>query len=414
MAKQALVLIFVWCVAAHCAEPAPQLNPAQKTGEMPDVINESSGVVRSRRFADKDVFWTHNDSGDSARIFAISSAGAVLGEVAVDHAVNRDWEEISMDDSGRLIVCDIGDNARTHADFTLYRIDEPALNAAKSSPAQAFHYRYPKGEGPYDAEGLFVCGAFAYLFTKDINGVRLYQLPLPEKPPVDEAPVEAKFIAESTTLATITGAALSRDGRHIALVTYLSTMVIDLAEPFADFARSEEKLKTLLTLPKRVRMGMLGQTEGVCFDGNDLVLTTESGVDLKIKGVGKVYRIKDAIGVTATAAAPAAFEKVLGDWSGKWVDNWQYKGQGGSLSCTLSAAEGNEVKAVFTAPGFLREPVTLKMKIKADGADFSTSGALDMGKPAGMMTFTIKISGDTLKGDYESPEERGSFELSRP
>jgi hypothetical protein len=40
-------------------------------------IAESSGLVGSRQHAG--VFWTHNDSGDASRIFAITAEGRLLG-----------------------------------------------------------------------------------------------------------------------------------------------------------------------------------------------------------------------------------------------------------------------------------------------------------------------------------------------
>lgn len=41
-----------------------------------DAISESSGLVASRTH--DGVFWTHNDSGDAPRIFAIDRSGALL------------------------------------------------------------------------------------------------------------------------------------------------------------------------------------------------------------------------------------------------------------------------------------------------------------------------------------------------
>ncbi len=109
----------------------------------------------------------------------------------------------------------------------------------------------------------------------------------------------------------------------------------------------------------------------------------------------------------ATAADTA---KLAGDWSGKWVDIWKYNGQGGDLACTLTAGTGNEVTAVFKAPGFMKEAVTVKLKVKADG---STNGSVDMGKPAGTLTFRLQLTADKFSGEYDSLEERGKFEMTK-
>ena len=41
-----------------------------------DEIVESSGIIKSKKYPG--VFWTHNDSGDSARIFAITEDGKII------------------------------------------------------------------------------------------------------------------------------------------------------------------------------------------------------------------------------------------------------------------------------------------------------------------------------------------------
>jgi len=109
----------------------------------------------------------------------------------------------------------------------------------------------------------------------------------------------------------------------------------------------------------------------------------------------------------ATAAETA---KLAGDWGGKWVDVWKYNGQGGDLACTLTAGTGNELTAVFKAPGFMKEAVTVKLKVKADG---STNGSVDMGKPAGTLTFRLQLTADKFSGKYDSLEERGKFEMTK-
>ena len=64
-------------------------------------IKEASGLVASRK--NKGVLWTHNDSGDRARVFAISTEdGHVLHELSVRGAGARDWEDLALSPSGKL------------------------------------------------------------------------------------------------------------------------------------------------------------------------------------------------------------------------------------------------------------------------------------------------------------------------
>ena len=66
-----------------------------KTGEIDrDEIAESSGLAVSRAYTD--TFWTHNDSGDEARFFAISSGGDDLGTIRLTGANANDWEAMTI------------------------------------------------------------------------------------------------------------------------------------------------------------------------------------------------------------------------------------------------------------------------------------------------------------------------------
>ncbi|VAX19112.1 hypothetical protein MNBD_IGNAVI01-2275, partial [hydrothermal vent metagenome] len=57
-------------------------------------INEASGIAASRK--NPGLFWTHNDSGDNARLFAFDSLGRHRGEFLLAGIQNRDWEDIAI------------------------------------------------------------------------------------------------------------------------------------------------------------------------------------------------------------------------------------------------------------------------------------------------------------------------------
>ena len=96
-------------------------------------IAESSGLVKSRR--QDGVFWTHNDSGDSARIFAIRSDGSILEPegrraepyrgIEIENAVNVDWEDIATDDKGNLLIAACGNNKNARRNLAIYIVPEP-------------------------------------------------------------------------------------------------------------------------------------------------------------------------------------------------------------------------------------------------------------------------------------------------
>src|SRR5205823_7980777 len=96
-------------------KPASNYNPPVVVGTIRSHdITESSGLAASK--CQENVFWTHNDSGDDAFIFAINAAGDDLGTWKVPNATNYDWEDIAetKDSRGKcfLYIGEIGDNQR--------------------------------------------------------------------------------------------------------------------------------------------------------------------------------------------------------------------------------------------------------------------------------------------------------------
>jgi hypothetical protein len=93
-------------------------------------VRECSGITKSR--SHQDLFWVHNDSNNDSRIFAVNENGLPAGAypssekgVRVTNALNFDWEDVTSDDLGRLIIADTGNNIPLRSVLTLYRVDPP-------------------------------------------------------------------------------------------------------------------------------------------------------------------------------------------------------------------------------------------------------------------------------------------------
>src|SRR5688500_2448478 len=88
----------------------PKVSGTIESGE----ITESSGLAASK--CQRDVFWTHNDSGNKAFIFAINSKGKKLATFSVTGGENKDWEGMAAFKNAKgacfLYVGDIGNNER--------------------------------------------------------------------------------------------------------------------------------------------------------------------------------------------------------------------------------------------------------------------------------------------------------------
>lgn len=154
------ILTLLFAVANALAQP--RFGEREDRGLLTNAqINEASGLVASRK--QPGVLWTHNDSGDSARVFALGENGKDLGVVRLEGAGAIDWEDITLGpgpEAGRdyLYCGDIGDNGAVRPTIQVYRIPEPQVDPEhpvawrRTTGAEKITLRYPGG--PRDAETL--------------------------------------------------------------------------------------------------------------------------------------------------------------------------------------------------------------------------------------------------------------------
>jgi hypothetical protein len=126
---------------------------ARVTGHVdaPDATELSGLALSASR---PGVLWTHNDSGDRARVFAIRTDGSLIASLDVPGADATDWEDIAVGPGGDLLLGDIGDNDAQRPNIIIYRIPEPRLadKPATTAPATRLTLTYP--DGAHDAETL--------------------------------------------------------------------------------------------------------------------------------------------------------------------------------------------------------------------------------------------------------------------
>jgi hypothetical protein len=159
--------------ALICASAAP--DTVTGTLQSPE-MNETSGLSLSRDHAG--VIWAHNDSGDTARFFAIDQSGALLATYNLPGVTAIDWEDIAIGaGSGPdfLYLGDIGDNLSVRPEIVVYRMPEPdpALDGPGThdvTGVTAIHLTYP--DTPHDAETLMIdpSNGDLVVITKDIAG----------------------------------------------------------------------------------------------------------------------------------------------------------------------------------------------------------------------------------------------------
>ena len=196
-------------------------------------INEASGIVESRKTPG--VFFVHNDSGDSARVFAVGKDGKDLGTFVFGGAGAIDWEDIALGPGPKagetyLYAGDIGDNPSSRPNVKIYRAVEPKVEPSAApttttlSGIETFTLEYP--DGAHNAETLLVDPVTSDLFIvvkADGNSpVFRAKAPLSSASPITMDKV-ATLVFGSGSLPggkTTTGGDISAQGDLIAVRTY--------------------------------------------------------------------------------------------------------------------------------------------------------------------------------------------------
>ncbi|MGK7393779.1 MAG: hypothetical protein ACNS62_04370 [Candidatus Cyclobacteriaceae bacterium M3_2C_046] len=204
-------------------------------------IDEASGLAASQ--ANPNMLWTHNDSGDKARVFLLDNQGKHAGEFYLNQIEARDVEDIALGPGPEanqtyVYLADIGDNAARHAVNYIYRFKEPNVEQADIpvnkmiDQVDVIKYTYP--EQARDAETLMIdpVSKDIYIVTKREPQVLLFRIPFPQN-------TEDTLVAEKVgelPYTLIVGGDISPDGKEILLKSYNEVLYwkLDQSEEIAD------------------------------------------------------------------------------------------------------------------------------------------------------------------------------------
>jgi len=215
-------------IAARAADP--DFLPGVQVGTVAaGAIDEASGLLASR--ANSGVLWVHNDSGDSARVFAVNTAGTLLGTYTLSGAGATDWEDMASGPGPgggeHLYLGDIGDNNATRGvsrpPIQVHRVGEPAVASGQSpvsgglTGVETFTLMYP--DGARDAETLIVDPANGdlYVISKRESRSRVYRAPAVSL--VDGATITMEYKGQ-LPWGWATGGDISPDGDEILIRRY--------------------------------------------------------------------------------------------------------------------------------------------------------------------------------------------------
>jgi hypothetical protein len=246
-------------------------------------MDEISGIAASGLF--NDIYYIHNDSGDTSRFFAITPDGKLKSTIYFkgDPKIKQgviDCEDIAAGPgpiSGKSYVYmgDIGDNDAVRSYITIYRMEEnPAWlkDSLLTAEAVPLHLKYP--DGPKDAETLMIdpVKKLIYIVSKRKDTVNVYTTPLSYK--ANDTLLLTKrcklFFEGVKPFKWITAGDISKDGQQILLKNYEKVY-------YWQRTANEPIWKTMQKKPRELPYQVEKQGEAIGFtpDGKGYYTTSE-------------------------------------------------------------------------------------------------------------------------------------------
>ncbi len=236
-------------------------------------ITESSGLAKSHHVPG--CFWTHNDSGDSARLFAFDERGDVTGGCTLAGVKAVDFEDLAsfvQDGIPRLLVADVGDNRGRRSLVTLYIFDEPdPRTSGEITDWQRLDLRYP--DGPRDCEAVTVdasTGKITLVTKTFLPRASVYELDLPARDAIAKQQSEPQIARLVGHLPLSLVTAMDRDDSSgdLLLVNYFQLF---------RFAQPESSGDWWTQTPTPADLPKLRQIEAVAVDANGQAWVTSEG-----------------------------------------------------------------------------------------------------------------------------------------
>ena len=209
----------------------------QALGVNPSVLPELSGIAASHLHPG--IFYAHNDSGDTARFFAVTEQMQVNAEIHLSGATATDWEDISIGPcpgGACIYVGDTGDNKLDRSQYVIHRLVEPAtlpsdgsVVSISSASYDSFPFVYP--DGSHNAETLLVHPVTGQVFIviKEAGiPATVYEMPLPLKPGQEVTLVKVASLAIPLSEGVVTDGSFHPCGDKVLIRTTAVTGLFEL------------------------------------------------------------------------------------------------------------------------------------------------------------------------------------------
>ena len=229
------------------------------------------------------LFWTLSDSSAKPVITPIRADGSTIitpkgtwGAVTLRGVTNVDWEAITGDALGNMVVGDVGNNVSRRKELAFYLFKEPVpgdtevADVRKVTFAWPDQIAFPDPELAHDCEAMFMLRGKLYLLTKHRRDT-LTVLWRADIPPVGDRATLTK-LARFDVGGMVTDACVSPDQKRLAILTYRNVWVFDVPVVGEDFFRAP-------ALHAPISPPMLSfQVEGCSWVGHShLLLGSEQG-----------------------------------------------------------------------------------------------------------------------------------------
>ncbi|MBR9853239.1 MAG: hypothetical protein GYB37_01495 [Algicola sp.] len=280
------LFVFAFIIALQACAQKTYLGQLEPMGKFPSELKEVSGMEISK---DGKV-WVVEDSGNKDNVYLVDQEGNIKKSLKIDHAKNKDWEDLALDDQGNLYIGDFGNNGNERKDLVIYKVPNGEMDRNKPN-AEKIEFKYPEQEKfppkkdslYFDTEGFFHLNDHLYIFTK--NRTRPYSgETLIYRVPDKEGEYEAEFLGNlflcnDQDHCSVTSADISPDNKTIALLSYGYVFLL------TDFNTSNFSKASI----KIVDINTSTQTESVCFvDNNTLFIADEQNNH----GGRRLYKLK--------------------------------------------------------------------------------------------------------------------------
>ncbi|MBL7807624.1 MAG: hypothetical protein JNN28_07420 [Saprospiraceae bacterium] len=204
----------------YCSLLNAQKNTFSRSIKLPPELKEVSGMTR---LPNGDL-WLLNDSKNPADLFRFDPNQKKVVEVRHLNARNYDWEDLTHDPAGNLYIGDFGNNYNKRQNLRIFRYN-PNTGALESIP-----FRYPDQQAFPPANPStwnFNCEAMVYfqdslhLFSKNVFKGNFYckHYVVCAQPGAEQVAILRDSIKLNDRV--VTGAALSQDGKTLALTGYI-------------------------------------------------------------------------------------------------------------------------------------------------------------------------------------------------